>query len=342
MYTTWFLFIAFLSWILHAWGDKILEWIPLLQKSCDEADCFGVLGIYRVSFTLAMFHLALGLITIGVRSKGDVRVSIQDGWWPVKFILFAGVLVGSFFIPNVFFEYYGWIALGASGLFILVQLVILVDFAHSWAENWIEKRDDFIEEGMNRWMVALLVASIILYCFSIAATIVMYIFFSSCQMNLAFISVNLVLCIVMTITSLHPKVQEHSESSGILQASIISAYCTYLAWSSLMSEPVDFRPDGLKCNPWASDVGTSASSNITVIIGAVITIIALVYTTIRVAISVGNNDLESQPLTKEEKEIESEMDKEEDVKSVNKDDPVEYSFVNFTLSSFWVQCILLC
>jgi len=240
-------------------------------------------------------------------------------------------LVGSFFIPNVFFEYYGWVALGASGLFILVQLVILVDFAHSWAENWIEKRDDFIEEGMNRWMVALLVASIILYCFSIAATIVMYVFFSSCQMNLAFISINLVLCIVMTITSLHPKVQEHSESSGILQASIISAYCTYLAWSSLMSEPVDFRPDGLQCNPRASDVGTSASSNITVIIGAVITIIALVYTTIRVAISVGNNDLESQPLTKEEKEIESEMDKEEDVKSVNKDDPVEYSFVKFHL-----------
>jgi len=169
--------------------------------------------------------------------------------------------------------------------------------------------------------------------FSGIATIIMYIFFSGCQMNIAFTSINLVLCIVMTILSVHPKIQEYSESSGILQASIISAYATYLAWSSLMSEPVDFNSNGNQCNPWAvkNDSSSSAASNITVIIGAIITIIALVYTTIRVAISVGKNDLETQPLTKEEKEIEKELDKEEEREEINKDDPVEYSFTKFHL-----------
>ena len=41
-----------------------------------------------------------------------------------------------------------WFAVGMSGafFFILIQLVLLVDFAHSWNEAWVEK----METGNSR------------------------------------------------------------------------------------------------------------------------------------------------------------------------------------------------
>jgi hypothetical protein len=320
-----FLIFTIVAWAFHAWGEKLLRWIPLLKKSCEEADCFGVLGVYRMSFALATFHLLLALMMIGVRSKGDVRVSLQDGWWPMKFLLVGAFLVAAFFIPNAFFEYYGWIALGASGLFILVQLVILVDFAHSWAENWIRKKEDQIEEGANKWTALLLFVTFFLYGLSLTGTIVMFVFFSKCQMNIAFISINIVLCIVLSVLSIHPKIQEHTETSGLLQAAVISGYSTYLVFSSMMSEPSTFVNDGHQCNPWASSSSTNAASTISVIIGAIITLVALVYSTVRAAMSVGKHDLESQPLTKEEKE----EDKEDAKEKGDPEDPVDYSFTKF-------------
>lgn len=43
-----------------------------------------------------------------------------------------------FFLPSA------WMVIGMIGafLFILIQLILLVDFAHSWNENWIRRHED--------------------------------------------------------------------------------------------------------------------------------------------------------------------------------------------------------
>jgi len=321
-----FLFFSVLAWVFHGWGFELLKFVPQLKNFCAEPDCFGVLGIYRLSFSLAAFHFLLAIIMIGVRTHGDFRVSIQDGWWSLKLIGVAGLVVAAFFIPNGFFQYYGWVALGASGIFILVQLAILVDFAHSWAENWIEKMESS-EEGDKRWFVALLSCSLVLFGISLAGSIVMYVFFSKCQTNVAFITINIVLCFIISALSIHPKVQEANPTSGILQAAIISGYTTYLVWSVIMSEPTTYTSsDNQKCNPWSTTSTNATASSVTVIVGALFTILAVVYTTIRMAWTVGKNDLESQPLTAEEKKEEAENHEEPTA-----DEPVSYSFTKFHL-----------
>jgi len=317
-----FLLVSTVAWVFHGWGDKVLHWVPQLKQFCEEPDCFGVLGVYRISFTLAAFHLLHALIMIGVTKHGDPRVSIQDGWWPLKILMFIGVLAGAFFIPNGFFQYYGWIALVASAIFILVQLLILVDFAHSWAENWIGKMEES-EETAKPWFAALLSVSIFLFIISLAGTTVMYIFFAKCQMNVAFITVNIFLCLIMTGLSIHPKVQEANPSSGLLQASIISGYSTYLVWSSLNSEPASMVRDSNQCNPWASDSVTGTAATVTLIIGAAFSLLSLVYTTIRMAWSVGKTEGETQPLTQEVGE------EEEAVEKKAADEDVTYSFPKF-------------
>ncbi|MEQ2198117.1 Serine incorporator 1, partial [Xenoophorus captivus] len=52
-----------------------------------------------------------------------------------------------------------WFYIGMAGAFcfILIQLVLLIDFAHSWNESWVEK----MEEGNSRcWY-----AGVCLMCF---------------------------------------------------------------------------------------------------------------------------------------------------------------------------------
>jgi hypothetical protein len=65
------------------------------------------------------------------------RSGLQNGFWGVKYLLIIGGWVGAFFIPHGNFGP-TWMYFGLVGglLFILIQLVLIIDLAHSWAEAW--------------------------------------------------------------------------------------------------------------------------------------------------------------------------------------------------------------
>lgn len=46
-----------------------------------------------------------------------------------------------------------------AGFFIIIQLVLLIEFAYSWAESWLLKMEDEEMDGTKRWYTLLLVAS---------------------------------------------------------------------------------------------------------------------------------------------------------------------------------------
>lgn len=87
--------------------------------------------------------------------------AFDDSFWIFKWLFVIGLVIAFFFIPEgsnfvfsqgTFYDvlvcvwlchvtshnYTVSVAFGliASIIFIVVQIVILVDFAHSWAENW--------------------------------------------------------------------------------------------------------------------------------------------------------------------------------------------------------------
>jgi hypothetical protein len=328
-YTILFFIFSILSWILRNWGEQILSWLPEFQY-CNDGKCFGVLGVYRLGFAMSLFHFIQAPIMIGVKNEGDVRVKFQDGFWPLKLIGLVALCVASFFIPNKFFEIYGWIALVASGFFIIIQLILLVDFAHSWAESWIQKMQDHDgEESCNPWWWGLLSSASTLYIISVVGVICSFIFFcrdaAKCEKNVAFIVIDIVAAISITLLAIHPRVQAANPSSGILQSSVITAYSTYLVWSALMSEP---ESDG--CNPFAM---SASANNISLFLGAIITIVAVCYSTIRAAVT---NPIESERthLTKEEqkeKETEEKEAQEAGEEPLEVPEPVSYNFFYFHL-----------
>ncbi|XP_029902970.1 serine incorporator 1 [Myripristis murdjan] len=204
----------------------------------------GYKAVYRVCFGMAMFFLLFSLLMIKVKSSQDPRAALHNGFWFFKFAAAAAITIGAFFIPEGPFTTV-WFYIGMAGAFcfILIQLVLLIDFAHSWNESWVEK----MEEGNSRcWYAALLSATTVNYLLSLVSLVMFYVYYThsdGCTENKAFISVNMLLCVAASVMSILPQIQESQPRSGLLQSSLVTLYTMYLTWSAMTNEP------DRKCNP---------------------------------------------------------------------------------------------
>ncbi|XP_008282102.1 serine incorporator 2 [Stegastes partitus] len=218
--------------------------IPGIENKVNCDIIVGYKSVYRMCFAMACFFFLFSIIMIRVRSSKDPRAAIQNGFWFFKFLMLVGITVGAFFIPDGIFNSV-WYYFGVVGsfVFIIIQLILLVDFAHSWNQAWLEKA----ENGSPKcWFAALLSFTFIHYALAFAAIVLFYIFYTQpddCALHKVFISLNFIFCIIVSIVAVLPKVQEAQPSSGLLQASLISLYTMYLTWSAMSNNP------NRQCNP---------------------------------------------------------------------------------------------
>lgn len=184
---------SLISWLmLTEWAVKKLQGVLLdyVTIDCAGKQCFGFAAVHRVNFALGLFHFVMAMLLVGVNNSRDRRAPIQNGFWGPKIIIWLGLIVGSFFLPNRFFEVWGnYVAFAGAILFLLLGLVLLVDLAHTFAEYCIEKIEE-TESGV--WRGVLIGSTLFMYLGSFAMTIVMYIFFarSGCSMNQSAITVS--------------------------------------------------------------------------------------------------------------------------------------------------------
>ena len=266
--------------MLTKWAVEKLQHLMLdyVKITCGEGDCYGWLAVHRINFALGVFHLALAVLMLGVRSSKNPRAAIQNGYWGPKIIAWLGLIVLTFFIPDTFFQFWGnYVAMVCAMLFLILGLILLIDLAHNWAEYCLIRID---ESESRTWRVILIGSTLGMYLASLAMTIVQYVFFASsgCTMNQAAITINLLLWIAISFISVHPRVQEHNPKAGLAQAAVVAVYCTYLTMSAVSMEPDDSE-DG-HCNPLVLGQGTRTTS---VVVGAIVTMLTVAYTTTRAA-----------------------------------------------------------
>lgn len=281
--------------------NSIISWIALspfivhrLEKATfgfinnrcgpDGKQCISFSSVYRINLALGLLHLILAALLVNVRSTLNPRAVIQNGCWKIK--IFAWILfifINFVLIPDSFFVFYGnHIAIIFSTIFLGIGLVLLVDFAHAWAEKCLEKieleeltGEDEYNAGL--WKKLLIGGTLSMYVASLVLTIVMYVFFAmkGCSMNQAAITINLILSLIISGMSVNQNIQELNPNAGLAQASMVVFYCTYLVLSAVVSEP-----DDKMCNPLVRSKGTRTLS---VVLGALFTFVALAYTTTRAA-----------------------------------------------------------
>ena len=234
------------------------------------------LAVYRICFSMAAFFLLFAIILYAAQSYNDPRALIHNGLWLVKFGLFFGLVLFTFFIPMEFSKVWMYLGLVGTFIFIIIQLFLLVDLTRLWNKTWARKME---QSGKKCWFYSVFACTVILYAISATAIVCFYVFFGAsrrCKTNKMFVSINLVLCAVAGIISIHPKVLD----GGLLQSSVVTTYSVYLTWSALSYNPNE------RCNPvatYVSEADMRPNLNIQASLDLFLLVITIIYFSVRIS-----------------------------------------------------------
>jgi hypothetical protein len=149
-------------------------------------------------------------------------------------------------------------------VFVLVQQLMIVDMSHNWNEAWVERsnRAELEEAGSGRkWLAAILASCFVMYALAVAGLVYLFVDFTGCPTNNAFISVTLVGCVAITA------VQLTGEEGSLLSSATVCLYATYLLYSAATKNPDP------TCNP---ALGLPTVANI--VLGLLVCALSLGYT----------------------------------------------------------------
>ncbi|KAG6593359.1 putative serine incorporator, partial [Cucurbita argyrosperma subsp. sororia] len=327
-YCALFALSLIVSWILREVAAPLMEKIPWINTfhETPSRDWFQTDAVLRVSLGNFLFFTILSVMMIGVKSQRDLRDNIHHGGWMVKVICWFLLVVLMFFIPNEIITFYESMSKFGSGLFLLVQVVLLLDFVHRWNETWVGYDEQF-------WYIALFVVSLFCYVATFVSSGFLFHWFTpsghDCGLNTFFIVTTLIFAFVFTVVALHPSV-----SGSVLPASVISLYCMYLCYSGLASEPRDYECNGLYKH-------SKAVSTATLALGLLTTVLSVVYSAVRAGSSTTLLSPPSSPRAGEPLlPLENSGEREEKGKAK----PVSYSYsffhIIFCLASMYSAMLL--
>lgn len=298
-----------------AW--KLVKELPSYVSAhfkCEEDVCFGNMGALRISAGTSLFFLMMALLTVGIKSTGDARAGFHRGWFVLKVPLWIAITAGLFFVPNTVIDGYGQVARVGGSVFIVVQLVLLLEFSYNWNEKWVAKGQGGEKQG---WLAAVLVAAAICYVAAFALCVCMYLWFTTsssttvCEgseksLNVFFITFTGLLGVTMSAATVHPRI----EHGAILPAAVATLYSTYVCLSAMMSLPPTAPCNNPPWNKLASGGGgggasspSAASSPEVVLLGSFFTMLVVLYNAIRTSSS-------SEDLSLKEKLVGEEVDEE--------------------------------
>ena len=277
-----FLSSAILAVVLRFVGQSAFQtswYIPQINV-CDNsiASCFGVQAVYRVSFALACFFAFMALLTAAAPVT-------HLGCWLIKlamYVLFLGITL---LITNDNMVRYAEAARVFSVLFLLSQVIIIVNLVYSVHEALIARmmaqeerlaREDR-HSGLlgNCWSNLYVLLCVGFIVAGLTGCGLMYQYFgANCPLNQFFISQTLLVGLTLCALSL---VFPGTFGRGLLPPALILAYNTYLTFSAITNNPDQV------CNPTAASANQSQAS---IIAGLVLAIISVTWTALSSAGSI--------------------------------------------------------
>jgi len=300
-------------------GEEIVWENDLLDYSfqvCSQDSCRGNGAIYRTSFSLFVFFLVHSITVHFVPSFHHL-------FFVIKLFCLVAVLTATFFIPGTFFEDgYVQFARVGSGVFLLIQIYVLIGWAWDCNERIVEKIDSLQADGRspdadedekaNQRVVCCFQSLLIGGTLGIYAAIIVFWVFqfqwfvyitgdaSDCTLNQAMCALMVVLVLVLSV--LPPLLQNGS----IFTTAIVSFYVSYLTFAALEAS------DNAECNWFANH-----SDDLSLWLGFGVTIAAISYTGFSVSkhfveMSDGSGAIKAAPSSDKETAKEHSNDDEED------------------------------
>lgn len=317
------------SWILREVAAPLMEKIPWINhfSQTPDREWFETDAVLRVSLGNFLFFTILSVMMVGVKTQKDPRDGLHHGGWMAKVVCWCILVILMFFVPNEIVSFYESISKFGSGLFLLVQVVLLLDFVHGWNDKWVGYDEQF-------WYVALFVVSLVCYVGTFGFSGLLFHWFTpsglDCGLNTFFIVFTLMLVFIFALVALHPAI-----GGSILPASVISMYCMYLCYSGLASEPRDYECNGLHRHSKAISTGTLT-------VGLLTTVLSVVYSAVRAGSS--TTLLSSPPGSPRAGKPLLPLDKVDEKAEKESSKPVSYSYsffhIIFSLASMYSAMLL--
>ncbi|XP_078348039.1 putative serine incorporator [Oculina patagonica] len=246
------------------------------QGKCDIL--VGHILLYRFYIGMILFFLILAIINCQLTVFSTFSHWLENGFWFIKFHLFCLSILLSLLIPEGHLSnavmHVGWIG---SFIVMIIQLVLIIDLAKTFNAYWVERME--LSTRPNAWYLSMLLVTSLLYTLSLSFVVYFYATYAvsmrDCRTNLIFITAVVVLCIIASLLSIHPKVRE----TGLLQAGIVTSYSVYFAWTCMLHYPYS------ACNPtWSILVVTEFNFHLqfNMIFDLFVTFALLVYDIVRV------------------------------------------------------------
>ena len=251
-YTTAFVLLSVLSIVFRHDPPDFLERIPNLHDCRDDDNCLGAQQVLRLSFAGCVFFGFLGVLS-------TFRVRFHP---ILSTICLAGMLAGAQFIPNENIAGYAEFARVGSGVFLLLQLVLIMDFVYTF-NDYLLKNEDV------HWLLFALTAVMLAAFLAIIG--LLYYYFAPhalCSQNIGFITSTLILAVLYTSASIaHPDIAH----AGLFTSLVVAVYCITLTASALASEP-----DGHECKGFGH-----SNNDFSTIVGFVFTLVVVLASIIR-------------------------------------------------------------
>lgn len=261
-----------MMWLLKDYGYHGLKKVGEMQD-CENKDCTGTGIVLRMSFAMVVLHTFLSFLVCGIDSTENPRSMIQNMFFPVKWLMLAGTVVASMYLPNVNTIQFGYVASVFGALFLIMQAVLVLEFAYGWNDAWVEKYDS---TGIKDWAYLILGSAFVLYALSITVWVLLLIHYggSGCDFTNTMVSLTIVISAIITIVALPDQV----ENGAILPTGVIVFQCTSILASAILSVPMEDA-----CAAHHTSGVSAGSETLMRCVGILLTIFSVAYMTMRSA-----------------------------------------------------------
>lgn len=229
--------------LLRSVGQDWFNWIPgsIGVKDCNNEDsdgtrteseieqCWTDQMTYRVSFSMTMiFVILLFLSGIGMQKGALLH------YWFAKFAVVPLTVLITLFIPNSAFSWVQDVASIVSILFILAQMMLLLDFGHRWNDHWLsqsleDQRRDLSASG-KRWVAGIIVFAVSFLIFGIAVASRSHVDFNFDEATVI-IWVNFTIGALLVILSTWSVIQ----NGALLPSALVFAFMAFVTWHACLT-----------------------------------------------------------------------------------------------------------
>lgn len=222
---SWLLLVICLMYLFN-WIFDMSGWFGF---ECPESlgggsACAGASALIRISWALAIFHIIM-LVVVSLRNS--CAAAFHDGCWGVKFLMVAGIFVGSLWIPNdPVMNGYMEFARIISVLFLMYQALLILVVAYSLNDVLVKNVEDSGGSALTCSGIILIIIFVVVTGCDITWLVFEFKEYGNegCTANLTFLIISAILgCLTYVIV-----VFKTRQDASILTSSIVWCYQLYL------------------------------------------------------------------------------------------------------------------